>query len=89
VRAKNLSGEEFDYRFEANASGPFGDELAAPWLSYDECLREYKRIVRLYQVFGDHARLANLKGGRRLRGILEKLYGSPLPGWYDTHAALL
>jgi hypothetical protein len=86
IRTRNLSGDEFNHRFEMDASGPFGDDLLPPWLNYDECLREYKRIFQRYGMFGDSSFFARGKG-QRLKDMLEKLYKRPLAGWYDTHAA--
>jgi len=81
-------GEPLDHVFEEGASGPFGDDLPEPWSSYDECIAQYRRVFVLYRLFGEYSTLERLPGGSRLTWLLERLLRRPLPGWYDTHAAL-
>jgi FkbM family methyltransferase len=88
IATETIRGDPLDYVFEDRASGPFGDDLPGPWLSYEECIREYRRIFRLYRLFGDYSILHGVPGGRRFIGLLERLLRQPLPGWYDTHAKL-
>lgn len=87
-----LDGSAFEYHFEKHASGPFGDDIAQPWVGMDEVLREYGGIFDRYRRFGKEA------PRRKRPGIMRKLdafayrwrtgYRGKLPGWYDTHASL-
>jgi len=92
IRIKTLDGSEMEYVFERQASGPFGEDIPQPWLSFDETLREYKRIFRLYALFGDNSLL--MKMPIPIQTAIKQSYKvctgyrGPLPGWYDTHAAL-
>jgi FkbM family methyltransferase len=88
IRTRTRTGQEFDYTFVSEASGPFGDDLERPWLRYEECLREYRRIFMSYRLFGDTSPIRRLRIGRHLLSTAVRLCNRPLPGWYDTHAAL-
>ena len=84
----DIHGREFTFVFEKHASGPFGEDLRQSWLSAEACMSAYKKIFKLYRAFGDESLFRKVPGGLRLRKLLEILWGHPLPGWYDTHAAL-
>ena len=88
ISTTDLSGKPFTFVFEKDSSGPFGEDLRQPWLSADACMTAYKEIFKLYRIFGDQSLFRKIPGGLRLRKLLEILWGRPLPGWYDTHAAL-
>ena len=88
IATTTLQGDPLDYVFGDSASGPFGNDLPGPWLSYGECLRKYRKSFRLYRLFGDDSVLRNLRGGKQIMRFLTWLYRKPLPGWYDTHASL-
>ncbi len=88
IETTTLLGERLSYSFEEASSGPFGDDLSGSWLSYDECLRRFRAIFRLYRLFGDDGLLPRIPGGMRITGVLARLYKRPLPGWYDIHAKL-
>lgn len=87
-----LDGQLFDYVFEPHASGPFGADLPSPWISYDDALEQYRTVFRLYKYFGDHSLLRRMP--ERLQNFIHKAYRKgtghqgPLPGWFDTHAAI-
>jgi FkbM family methyltransferase len=81
-------GNPVEHSFDRHGSGPFADDLVQPWLSFDDCILEYERIFRAYRLFGDRSPLMRVWGARRLSSIIEHLWRKPLPGWYDTHAAL-
>ena len=87
-----LDGQAFDYVFEPHASGPFGADLPAPWISYDEALEQYRAVFRLYRHFGDNSLLRKMPEG--IQNFFHKAYRigtsyqGPLPGWFDTHAAI-
>lgn len=83
-----LGGDPLFYVFGDSASGPFGDDLPGVWLSYDQCLGEYRRIFARYRLFGDNAILSRLPGGKEITRLLGWVRGSPMVGWYDTHAKL-
>jgi FkbM family methyltransferase len=87
VDTARLTGERFRYRFEADASGPFGDDVG-PWMVRSEAMTEYSRIFRWYRTVGDASPLRRTRVGRRMLGELSKVLGIPLPGWFDTHARL-
>jgi FkbM family methyltransferase len=84
----SLGGDPLYYVFGDSASGPFGDDLSGPWLSYDQCLREYRIIFNRYRLFGDNAILSRLPGGKEITRLLGWVRGRPMVGWYDTHAKL-
>jgi FkbM family methyltransferase len=88
IATTTVRGEPLEYVFEVSASGPFGDDLPGRWLSFNECIREYRRIFRLYRLFGDCSIFRNFRGGPWLPWFLGRLLRRPLPGWYDTHASL-
>jgi FkbM family methyltransferase len=81
-------GDPLCYVFGDSASGPFGDDLPGAWLSYDQCLREYRRIFTRYRLFGDNAVMSRLPGGKEITRFLGWVRGEPMVGWYDTHAKL-
>lgn len=81
-------GAPLYYIFGDSASGPFGEDLPGTWLSYDQCLEEYRRILRRFRLFGDNAGLLRLPGGKEITRLLGWLRGRPMVGWYDTHARL-
>lgn len=83
-----IDGTTVTYRFEPDASGSFGVDVG-PWMTRARALETYRRIFRRYRLLGDASVLQRTTAGRRLRAKLEKQLGRPLPGWYDTHAALV
>jgi FkbM family methyltransferase len=88
IETTDIDGRQFTFLFEKHASGPFGEDLKRPWLSAEECMAAYRYIFKQYQIFGDASLFRKIPGGVRLRRMLEIVCGRPLPGWYDTHAAL-
>jgi hypothetical protein len=76
------------FRFEAGASGPFGEETPGRWKTRDEALADYRRVFVRYWLFGDYSYLIQTGRGRRLIAAVERLTKRSLPGWYDTHAKL-
>jgi FkbM family methyltransferase len=92
VRTRARNGGTFEYVFEPDSSGPFGEDLPGPWLTYDEAIALYKIIFLRYRYFGDHGLFKKMpKSVQRLIRVLYRLasgYRGPLPGWFDTHASL-
>jgi FkbM family methyltransferase len=92
LRTRALDGQAFDYVFAYNTSGPFGEDLPTPWLTYAEALREYDAVFQRYKYFGDYSFVAKMP--RTAQKIARTLYRigtghrGPLPGWFDTHASL-
>jgi FkbM family methyltransferase len=84
----DIYGKEFTFVFEKHASGPFGEDLGQLWLSAEACMADYRKIFKRYRTFGDESVFRKVPGGLRFRRSLEMVWGHPLPGWYDTHAAL-
>lgn len=85
IRTTTIHGDELTYRFEAGASGAFGDEVS-PWMSREEALKRYRRIFWAYRVFGPRGLVRRTRVGRDARQRAVRLTGRPLPGWHDTHA---
>jgi FkbM family methyltransferase len=77
-------GRRIPFRFEWFSSGPFGDDLAEPWLDKTEAMRRYRRI--LPALVAAHA-FDRLPRGTEVRYFVSALVGRPLPGWFDIHAA--
>jgi FkbM family methyltransferase len=88
VRVKTLDGGEIEYEFAKDASGPFGEDIPQPWLTYDEAVREQRSIYRRYRLFGDETIFNKTKAGRIATIAARRLTGKPLAGWYDIHASL-
>jgi len=88
ITTTDIHGKEFTFVFEKHASGPFGQDLGQLWLSAEACMAAYREIFKLYRIFGDESLFRKVPGGLRFRKLLEMGWGHPLPGWYDTHAAL-
>jgi hypothetical protein len=82
------NGEQFSYKFPADSSGPFGDDIRQSWVSYEGILDDYRTIFRKYQWLGSNSPLMRLPGLHKLLWHAGKLANIGFPGWYDTHAAL-
>jgi hypothetical protein len=90
-KGQSLTGNTVRHVFPPGASGSFGAEVAEPYLSRAEAIREYERIFRIYRLFGDDSALRRIVIGKQLYKIwwhLQKGLRVAIPGWYDTHAAL-
>ncbi len=87
-------GNYIDHVFEEGSSGLFGAELPNRWKDREEIIRQYRSICLGYALLGDFGKMNNWKfpGAYFLRGVtrqvLKRMTGAPVPGWYDTHAAL-
>jgi FkbM family methyltransferase len=79
IATTTLCGGPLYYVFGDSASGPFGDDLPGAWLSYDQCLRDYRRIFIRYRLFGDNAILSRLPGGKEITRLLGWVRGKPMP----------
>ncbi len=88
ISTRDITGRPFEHVFEMHSSGPFGDDLKSPSLSYSECLSRYRRIFLAYRILGDNSLISRIKGARRVIREIETQTGLSLPGWYDTHAML-
>jgi FkbM family methyltransferase len=84
---RTLDGSWIKFTFEADASGPFGEDVG-PWLDREAALRRYRRIFRWYRLLGEESMIRRTRAGRIVLGRLQKYLRTPLPGWYDTHAWL-
>jgi FkbM family methyltransferase len=88
VVTEDRFGNPLEFTFETGTSGAFGADLDG-WQGYDECRATFIKIFRTYRWFGRKGLLRVLPGGRQIRSILRRTpFVNPLPGWYDTHAAL-
>lgn len=85
ITTRGLNGKPVRYQFEADASGPFGDDVG-PWLDRNTALARYRRVFVEQRLFGPGSLVRRTKLGRGLRSRAERLLDYPLPGWYDTHA---
>jgi len=92
IKTRTLDGRPFEYVFESHSSGPFGEDVPLPWLTYDEVLEQYKMVFRQYKYFGDYSLVRKMP--ELAQKVIHKLYRmrtghkGPLPGWFDTHASL-
>lgn len=86
LETRRLDGSALRFRFEQDASGPFGGDVG-PWLDYPAAIKRYRRVFLAYRLIGAKSRLRRTRVGRRLHGIALRRLRRPLPGWYDTHAA--
>lgn len=75
-----------NHTFEFGSSGLFGRDTSSSWLDRSTALNRYKWIYKGYQLFGDQSNYKGLLAVRILKRGIQKLTGSSLPGWYDTHA---
>jgi FkbM family methyltransferase len=83
-RITTRDGSPIPYCFKMHSSGPFGEDLAVPWLDKREALRRYRRT--LAALIAAHA-VDHLPKGTEIRYVVAALVGRPLPGWFDVHAA--
>lgn len=90
ITTTTFDGRPLRYVFEKHASGPFGDDIAKPWLTFDGILEEYSRIFRKYRRYGEGSVLERMPKlpQRLIKKSYKLLTGRPLAGWYDTHASL-
>ena len=72
-----------DYRFDATCSGPFGEEAPGEWMSVEETVVKYRRLLWEQKYFG--------AAGKLYKTPVHKLYNlfkGEKAGWYDIHAKL-
>ncbi|MCJ2541348.1 FkbM family methyltransferase [Thermostichus vulcanus] len=87
-------GEYMEHTFEEGSSGLFGADLPNCWKTKDEILSQYRVVSLGYKLLGDFGLLNSWKfpGSFLFRGVTRRaiqfLTKAPVPGWYDTHAAL-
>lgn len=78
-----LEGAYVDYKFDGTCSGPFGEEAGGEWITIEEVLKRYRKLLTADKYFG--------ATGRFFRTPIHKLYesisGEPV-GWYDLHAKI-
>jgi FkbM family methyltransferase len=89
---RTLAGEPLHHDFERGASGPFGKDLRVAYVSREEAIDRHRRIFAQYRRYGDDSTLGRTLWGRIQRKVAGRYFNwvlrQPLPGWYDTHAAL-
>ncbi|MDO6434625.1 FkbM family methyltransferase [Flavitalea sp. BT771] len=79
----SLEGQFVHHVFKEGSSGLFGGELPGKWMTLEECIKTYRRLFRMYRLFGDYGYFNN----KFCKSILHKMrIGYPDVGWYDTHA---
>jgi FkbM family methyltransferase len=86
ITTTDRAGRPFTHRFEPGSSGPFGEDVSAPWEDLDAIVARYRRILRRYALLGEGSFVWRTKLIRAPLRRLSKLRGTPLAGWYDTHA---
>jgi FkbM family methyltransferase len=79
------AGDTVDYRFEMHSSGPFGEDLAVPWVNRARAVRRYRWILPALRAGNAFDRL--VPKGPEIRYLAGALVRRPLPGWFDIHAA--
>jgi FkbM family methyltransferase len=84
----DVNGNKFEYEFEYDGSGPFGEDIGQPWLSYEQAMSRYRKIFASYVLFGDKSVFRRVPGWWRVKVAIRWVFRRPLPGWYDTHASL-
>jgi FkbM family methyltransferase len=89
IVSHDVSGNEFEYIFENHSSGPFGEEIRQPWVSYNKAIRRYRAIYMLYMLVGDRTIFSQFGSHRnRITRAIQWSLRLPSAGWYDTHASL-
>ena len=78
-------GRFVDQRFDAEMSGPFGEEAPGEWMSIEEAFRRSRILVREQRIFGDSGRFRR-SWLRRVHRIWRRLTLREPVGWYDFHA---
>jgi FkbM family methyltransferase len=86
LNSVNRDGNTFDYVFPDHASGPFGDELPGRWHDFSDTIAAFGTLTTRKKMYGPRSRLATMRGGWRLRRLIESVAG-PV-GWHDIHARL-
>lgn len=79
-------GKYVGYTFESGSSGLFGTDLRAKWVNRKSALSTYKWIFYGYKIWGDNSKVKRNLILKVFKKTIEKLTGSVIPGWYDTHA---
>ena len=74
------------HQAQEGCSGLFGEDLPGTWKNYDQVLRQYRIIFKLYEWFGASGSLNGSLVVRGLRRVLSERLQRQIPGWYDTHA---
>jgi FkbM family methyltransferase len=86
ITTRDLAGRPITHTFEPDASGPFGRDVKAPWEDRAAIVARYRRVFRYYRLIGDSSLVCRMRITRRLLREISSRTGTPLPGWYDTHA---
>jgi FkbM family methyltransferase len=76
-------GQYVEYKFPYGSSGMFGEEAPGEWLSGDQAVETYRKIVRVQRLFGDKGWIRRLPLGNKVTNVIQ-----PDVSWYDTHASL-
>jgi FkbM family methyltransferase len=76
-------GQFVEHKFPYGSSGMFGEEAPGQWLSGDQAVERYRKIVRVQRLFGDKGWIRRLPLGNKITNVLQ-----PDVSWYDTHASL-
>jgi FkbM family methyltransferase len=85
ISTRKLDGSPLTFRFEPDASGPFGPDVG-PWVDRAGAIAKYRRVFLAYRLLGAESALRGTRIGRRLHGAIVRAFGRPVPGWFDTHA---
>jgi FkbM family methyltransferase len=76
-----LEGTFVSHKFPEDASGLFGEEAPGAWMSRQEAVKEYRKILRNHFLLGDRGILGDGVLGRNIARRL-----GFRDSWYDTHA---
>jgi FkbM family methyltransferase len=87
VRLTARTGELVTHVFEPGGSGPWGPDLAGPWVPLPKALAAYRRIFAGYRLFGEEGLASRLFGRAAISWAAWRL-GVAAGGWHDVHARL-
>lgn len=74
---------------KGDTSGPFGEDTPGPWMTIEETLDAYRRLLRAQKWFGDQGGWdGRLRGtfAHRLYRRYRRVTGRPPLSWVDVHA---
>ena len=78
-----LEGDYVDCRFDGTCSGPFGEEAPGKWLTVEETMLQYRKLLKEQKYFGAAGSLYKTPVHK-----LYELFKGEKAGWYDIHAKL-
>lgn len=80
-----LEGRYVPARFDAHCSGPFGEESPGRWLSIDQTMKRFTKVMRQQSLFGATGKYYHTPLRHLVKWSRSALGMEPI-GWYDLHA---